>query len=140
MAAWPAELRELVNLPPFAECLASLEIASLQDFAETFDAEEGHDKTLREALDSLPDKPKKKRIIKARSNNALTGLIARLAVFEEFDADGDGVLSLDEVAQIPPDRVVPKAGGTMAEAFDSMDTDNNRRLSFFEFFEGVNLA
>ena len=55
MAAWPAELEELVGLPPFAECLISLEIASLQDFAETFDAEEGHDKVLREALDSLPD-------------------------------------------------------------------------------------
>ena len=137
MAAWPAELEELIGLPPFAECLISLEISSLQDFAETFDAEEGHDKLLREALAGLPDKPKKKRIVKARSNNALTGLLARLAVFEEFDADGDGVLSPEEVAQIPPDRVVPKAGGTMAEAFDSMDTEKNGHLSFFEFFEGV---
>ena len=69
---------------------------TLQDFLETFDAEEGHDKTLREALVGLPDKPKKKRMVKARSNTALTNLLARLAIFEEFDANGDGMLSLDE--------------------------------------------
>ena len=96
MAAWPAELQELVGLPPFAECLAALEIASLQDFLETFDAEEGHDKTLREALVGLPDKPKKNRIIKARSNTALTNLLARLAIFEEFDENGDGALSRED--------------------------------------------
>ena len=140
MAAWPAELEELIGLPPFAECLASLEIASLQDFLETFDAEEGHDKLLRDALAGLPDKPKKKRIIKARSNTALNDLLARLAIFEEVDQSGDGMLTLQEVAQLPPDRVVPKAGGTMSEAFHAMDSDDTGRLSFFEFFEGFKLV
>eukprot|EP01045_Picozoa_sp_COSAG04_P033301 COSAG04_NODE_6840_length_1244_cov_1.338865_1_plen_287_part_10 len=140
MAALPAELEELIGLPPFAECLASLEIASLQDFAETFDVEEGHDKTLRDALAGLPDKPKKKRIVKARSIRKLNELITRLNIFEEFDENGDGALSREEVAQIPHDRVVAKAGRTLAEAFDSMDVDGDGLLCFVEFFEGVKLV
>ena len=143
VASWPAELHELISLPPFAECLAALGVASLQDFLETFDDEKGHDVMLREALAGLPDKPKKNRIIKARSTNALNDLLARLAIFEDADEDDDGVLSFQEAsARLPHDCVVPKTGlgDTLAQAFDAMDTDQSGRLSLFEFVEGFKLV
>ena len=54
--------------------------------------------------------------------------------------NSDGVLSPQEVARIPADRIVPKAGGTLAEAFDAMDVDHNGRLSSFELFDGAKLV
>ena len=44
----------------------------------------------------MPEKPKKKRILKARSIRKLNELITRLAIFEEFDENGDGALSRED--------------------------------------------
>jgi hypothetical protein len=46
-SAWPMELRELVGLPAVGACLREIGIASLADFAENFDVDEGHDAKLR---------------------------------------------------------------------------------------------
>ena len=48
--AWPAELSELVSLAAVRDCLAGLEITSLDSFEEHFDLEEGHDATVQAVM------------------------------------------------------------------------------------------
>jgi hypothetical protein len=71
LGTWPAELMELVSIPPFAACLASLEVSSLADFAECIDVDEGHDKQLQAVLEALPSKPRKKKLLRNRAQMKL---------------------------------------------------------------------
>ena len=53
-----------------------------------FDLEEGHDQKLLEAWATMPDKPKKRKVLKIRNRKVIDGLLLLFKVFEELDADG----------------------------------------------------
>ena len=139
-AAWPAELKTLVGLPQVADCLAGLGIDSLESFAEEFDLEEGHEATVQAVLTALPDKPKKARLQRNRAQKAFADLTQRLRAFEDFDTDGDGFLSRVECMRIPPGRMRSKAGGTIADHFDAIDTDRDGNITFAELFVAAEMV
>ena len=138
--AWPAELECFVGLPPIADCLAGLGITSLDSFAECFDLEEGHEALVQATLMALPTKPKQARVKRNRARKAFEELVQWLKVFEEFDADGDSLLSRVECMRIPLERIRAKAGGTIADRFDALDTDRDGNITFSELFVAAELA
>ena len=123
-----------------AECLAGLEIDSLDTFAQDFDLEEGHESAVLAVLEALPTKPKRARQQRNRAQRAFADLVARLRDFEEFDQDDDGFLSRVECMRIPPGRMQAKAGGTVADHFDDIDTDRDGRITFSELFLAADLV
>jgi hypothetical protein len=132
--AWPGQLALLTGIPSFVECLASLEIHSLEDFGDNLDTDEGHDKLLVAVLDALPTKPRKNKLLRNRAQITLTDLLQRHALFIEFDGDEDGFLSRVECMRIPVEKMRAKAGGTLGDNFDAMDVDKDGRISFAELF------
>ena len=132
--AWPAELAVLTGIPGFVECLAGLEIHSLEEFGDNLDTDEGHDKQLCAVLDALPTKPRKNKLLRNRAQIALADLLHRHALFIEFDADEDGFLSRVECMRIPIEKLQAKAGGTLGDNFDGMDVDGDGKISFAEMF------
>ena len=132
--AWPPELADLVSIPSFKACLEELEVSSLADFGDCIDADEGHDKRLREVIEALPAKPRKNLLLRNRSLQTLNDLLQKLALFVEFDEDQDGYLSRVECMRIPANKMRARAGGTIADQFDAMDVDRDGRISFVELF------
>ena len=132
--AWPAELAELVAIPSFAMCLKSLDVSSLADFAECVDVDEGHDALLRAAVDALPSKPRKSKLLRNRAQASLADLLQRLAFFIEYDSEEKGSLSRVDCLRIPAEQMRARAGGTIGEHFDAIDTDRDGRVSFEELF------
>jgi hypothetical protein len=138
--AWPAELTELVSIPPFAACLAELDVHSMADFAECIDVDEGHDKQLQAVLDALPDKPRKNKLLRNRAQRQLADLLQRLALFVEFDSSEEGTLSRVDCLRIPVEKMQARAGGTVGEHFDDIDVDRNGLISFQELFEHAEIT
>ena len=105
VAAWPAELVELMSIPSFAACLAELEVKSLSDFAECFDIDEGHDKRLQAVLEALPSNPRKNKLLRNRAQVRLAELVRRLALFIQYDSEEQGSLSRVDCLRIPAEQV-----------------------------------
>ena len=86
-------------------------LSSLADFAENFDTEEGHDQMLRTAIESLPVKPKKNKVLKIRMQKALEDLLLRFSVFEQLDEDGDCFIDEEEAKSPVAKKAISKTGG-----------------------------
>jgi prolyl 4-hydroxylase len=132
---WPDELAELMAVPEVVACFAKLDVHNMSDIADVIDAEEGHDKLLMAVVEALPTKPRKNKLLRNRTINALQNLLQLLAVFIEYDTDEDGFLSRVECMRIPHHKVVAKTGGVVGEAFDAMDQNKDGRVSFEKMFE-----
>jgi len=130
---WPPDLVELVGIPAVKACLAEMGIVTIGDFAENFDPEdEDHDKNLLDAVAALPEKPKKKKVLKIRVCKALDDLLLRFRIFEELDEDGDCRIDRAECAAPAAARVVAKGGGgTLAMNFDSLALDGTMDFPTF---------
>ena len=133
--AWPVELSELVSIPSFVACLAGLEVNSLADFAESIDVDEGHDKQMQAVLDALPDKPRKKKLLRNRAQRQLADLLQRLALFIEYDSNEEGSLNRVDCLRIPAEEMQARSGGSVGERFDDIDADRDGLISFTELFE-----
>eukprot|EP01044_Picomonas_judraskeda_P006680 COSAG03_NODE_677_length_6352_cov_24.786982_6_plen_412_part_01 len=131
--AWPAELQDLVSIPAFAACLATMEVASLTDFGENVDLEEGHDEQMLAVIEALPAKPKKNRAIKVRAERCLQDLLLRFRIYDGLDKDGDCELSKEECHAAPTSVVVARAGGSLGDQFDAI-TGCSRLLNFADFY------
>ena len=108
-AAPPKELADLFAVPAFQACLGQMGISSLI-VAENFDTEEGHDQMLRAAIESLPVKPKKNKVLKIRMQKALEDLLLRFSVFEQLDEDGDCFIDEEEAKSPVAKRAISKTG------------------------------
>ena len=74
-------------------------VRALADFAENFDAEEGHDQLLRDAVAVLPTNPKKNKVLKARVQKILEDLLLHFGVFEEI-ADDDMTIGTTQLSSL----------------------------------------
>jgi hypothetical protein len=133
--AWPAELAELMGIVAFVECLASLGVKSLADFADCIDVEEGHDKQLQAVLEALPSKPRKNKVLRNRALASLADLLQRLALFIEYDSEEQSSLSRADCLRIPAEKMQAKVGGTVGAQFDAIDADKAGRVTFRQMFE-----
>jgi hypothetical protein len=70
----------------------------------------------------------------------LTDLLQRLSVFVECDTDEGGFLSRVECMRMPREKMRAKAGGTVADHFDEIDTDKDGRITFAELFAAAELV
>ena len=107
-AAPPKELADLFAVPAFQACLGQMGISSLV-VAENFDTEEGHDQMLRAAIEALPVKPKKNKVLKMQK--ALQDLLLRFSVFEQLDADGDCFIDEEESKSPVAKKAISKTAG-----------------------------
>ena len=131
-ATWPPDIAELVAIPSVKACLDEMGIATIGDWAENFDPEESHDKHLLDAVVALPEKPKKKKVLKIRARKALDDLLLRFRIFEELDKDGDCSIDRAECAAPAAARVVAKdGGGTLTMKFDSLAPDGTMDFPTF---------
>jgi hypothetical protein len=122
----PKELADLFAVTAFQACLAQMGISSLSDFAENFDTQEGHDQMLRAAIESLPTKPKKNKVLKIRMQKALEDLLMRFSVFEQLDEDGDCFIDEEEAKSPLAKKVLSKSGcGNLSERFQSVATEGS---------------
>jgi len=65
-----------------------------------------------------------------------------MQIFKEHDIDGNGQLTLDEVAKVPIDSIIPNelltdSASTMQEIFEFLDVSGDGELSQSEFVEGL---
>lgn len=131
-AGWPPELEELATIPAVKACLHEMGITSIGDFAENFDPEDGHDKILLDAVATLPDKPKRKKVQKVRARKVLDDLLLRFRIFEQLDEDGDCNIDRNELAHPAAAAVVSKEdGGTLIARFDSLAPDGTMDFPTF---------
>lgn len=54
--------------------------------------------------------------------------------FREFDTDGDGLLSQDEILKLAETLVLPLGGKLLLSLIERADKDGDNKLTFYEFF------